>query len=64
MLEPKCRYTKVDAQGSKNEIVECTEGAQDWKKRRTSGFAGAIVFDHDVSEFVGIRERGAMDGLD
>ena len=64
MVEPKCRHTKVNAQGSKNETVECAECAHDWEKRRTSGFAGAIVFDRDVSEFVGIRERGAMDGLD
>ena len=34
------------------------------KKRRTSGFSGAIVFDRDMSEFVRIRKRGAMDGLD
>ena len=63
VVEPKYRYTKVNTQGSKNEIVECAECAHDWKKRRTSGFAGAIVFDHDVSEFVRICEGGAMDGL-
>ena len=64
MLEPKCRHTEVNAQGSNNEIVECAKCAQDWEKRRTSGFAGAIVFDRDVSEFVRICERGAMYGLD
>ena len=61
VLEPKCRRTKVNAQGSKNEKVECSECAHDWETRRTSGFTGAIVFDRDVSEFVGICERGAMD---
>ena len=64
MLEPKCRRTKVNAQGSKNEIVESAECAHDWEKRRTSGFAGAIAFDCNVSEFVRIFEHGAMDGLD
>ena len=64
MLEPKCRYTKVNTKGSKNEIVECVECVHDWEKRRTSGFVGAIVFDCDVSEFVGFWVRGAMDGLD
>ena len=64
LLEPKCRRTKVNAQGSKNEIVEYAEYAHDWEKRRTSGFAGAIVFDHNVSEYVRVRERGAMGRLD
>ena len=61
--ELKCRYTKVNAQGSKTERFECTKSMHDWKKRKPKGFVEAIIFDHDVSVFVRICKRGAMDGL-